>query len=513
MSSSITTPDRRTVLTWAASGLALAAASRSGAAPQTSELMGLEARALVKLIRTRQVSCVEAMQACLRQIDASNGKFNAVVSMGEPEELLRAARAKDTELASGAAVGPLFGLPHAVKDLAPLKGFRFTVGGSPLFRDRIATQDNLPTERLRAAGVIFIGKTNAPEFGLGSHTYNRVFGPTHNAYDPSRSAGGSSGGAAVALALRMLPLADGSDYGGSLRNPAGWNNVCGFRTSFGRVPLDGADAWLPSMGVAGPMARTVSDLAMLLSVQAGYDPRAPLSMESSGVRFAGSLKADLRGKRVGWLGDFGGTVTSEPEVLAVCRASLGRFEAIGCKVGEALPAFDIERAWQAFMTLRAWQSAAPLAELARDPAKRAQLNPQALFELNLASRLSASDIQAASAVRTGWSAAFRRLFEQFDVLVAPTAQLFPFDIAQPWPTEIAGKQMRTYHEWMKGVCLVTLAGTPSLAVPAGFSHTGLPIGLQIIAPNHEEMTSLQFGAAYEAAEPLWRMRPPSLRAN
>ena len=475
--------------------------------------MGMEAHVLAGLIRLRQLSCVEVMRACLDRVALLNGRFNAIVSMHDPEALLREARARDAELARGAAVGPLHGLPHAVKDLAPLKGFRFTSGGSPLFRDRIATEDNIPTERLRAAGVIFIGKTNSPEFGLGSHTVNRVFGPTRNAWQPSLSAGGSSGGAAVALALRMLPLADGSDYGGSLRNPAGWNNVCGFRTSFGRIPLDSPDTWLPSMGVAGPMARSVADLALLLSVQAGYDPRTPLAMDSSGSQFAGALTADLRGKRVGWLGGLGGAIPYDPEVLAVCRASLKRFETLGCTVEEALPDFDVERAWQAFMTLRAWQSGAPLAELAHDPAKRELLNPQALFEVDKASRLRASDIQAASTVRTGWSTALRRLFGQYDVLLSPTAQLFPFDVDQPWPTEIAGRQMRTYHEWMQGVCLVTLAGTPSLAVPAGFSHAGLPIGLQIIAPVHAEMTALRFGAAFEAAEPLWRRRPPAAAAN
>jgi len=503
-------PDRRAVLKTSVAAAILASSTQAKAA--MSDIVKMDARSLSKAIAGKKVSCAEVMTAYLDHIAVFNPKVNAIVALQDRDGLMAQARAHDTLLAKGQSMGVLHGFPHAVKDLAPVKGIVST-SGSPILKNFVPTADALHVERMRAAGAIFIGKTNAPEFGLGSHTYNPVYGATHNPYDLTKTAGGSSGGAAVSLATHMLPVADGSDYGGSLRNPAGWNNVCGFRTSFGRVPLDGPDTWLPSMGVAGPMARTVSDLAMLLSVQAGYDPRAPLSMESSDARFAGSLQADLRGKRVGWLGDFGGAVTSEPEVLAVCRASLGRFAAIGCTIGEALPAFDIERAWQAFVTLRAWQSAAPLADIARDPAKRAQLNAQALFELDLASRLSPSDIQAASAVRTSWSAAFGRLFEQFDVLVAPTAQLFPFDIAQPWPTEIAGKPMRTYHEWMKGVCLVTLAGTPSLAVPAGFSRTGLPIGLQIIAPNHQEMTSLQFGAAYEAAEPLWRRRPPSLRTS
>ena len=500
---------RREVLV-GGTGAVLVAATQSSAATD-SNLIGLDARALARMIRSRQVSCVEVMQACLRQIGRLNGRFNAVISMKDPELLLEEARSRDGELARGAKVGPLYGLPHAVKELTSLKGFSLT-SGSPLFRDRIATKDDLSIERIRAAGVIFIGKTNAPEFGLGSHTTNRLFGPTHNAYDPSRTAGGSSGGAAVALALRMTPLADGGDYGGSLRNPAGWNNVCGFRTSFGRIPEDRHETWLPSMGVSGPMARNVSDLALLLSVQAGYDPREPLSMESSAEQFNGPLKADLRGKRIGWVGDFGGAVPYEPEVLEVCLASLKRFEALGCTVDHATPAYDVEQAWQAFITLRAWQQSPSFSEFARDPVKRSQLNAQALFELERSEKLTATDVRAASVVRTAWSTAVRRLFDQFDVLILPTAQMFPFDIGMRWPAEVAGKAMRTYHEWMKGVCLVTLAGTPSLAVPAGFSRAGLPMGIQIIAPVHQEMTCLQHGAAFEAVEPLWRLRPSKFLA-
>jgi amidase len=312
----------------------------------------------------------------------------------------------------------------------------------------------------------------------------------------------------VALALRMVPLADGSDYGGSLRNPAGWNNVCGFRTSFGRVPVDASDAWLPSMGVVGPMARNVSDLAFLLSVQAGYDPSAPLSMEGDGARFAGPLSANLKGKRIGWLGDFGGATPCEAGVLDVCRAALKRFETLGCVVEQAVPDFDVEVAWQAFIRLRAWQQAAQILPIYKEPAKRALLNAQAIYEVETALRLSAFDVSAASTVRTQWSQAVQRLFARYDYLISPTAQLFPFDVTMRWPTEIAGVGMRTYHEWMKGVCLATLAGCPALAVPAGFSAQGLPMGLQIIAPVHNEMACLQLGAAYEAVEPLWRTRPP-----
>jgi len=265
--------DRRDLVGLGAKALAttaLSAAARAAeAAPVIAgEINAMSARALVQAIRSRKLSCVEVMTACLAQIDRLNPAANAIVALEDHEALLRQARERDADLAAGRPIGPLHGLPHAVKDLQPVKGIRFT-RGSPMFKDFVAPADNLQTARLRAAGVVFIGKTNTPEFGMGSHTVNPVYGATHNSYDPSRSAGGSSGGAAVALSLRMTPLADGSDYGGSLRNPAGWNNVCGFRTSFGCVPVDGPDAWNPSMGVTGPMARDVADLALLLSVQAG----------------------------------------------------------------------------------------------------------------------------------------------------------------------------------------------------------------------------------------------------
>jgi amidase len=505
--------NRRTLL--GMSGQALSAAAFGMTAPAAEaaevapEIPSMGACDLAHAIRTRKLSCVEVMTACLDQIDRHNPRANAIVALQDRSELLRQAGERDAELARGNPIGPLHGFPHAVKDLQPVKGIRFT-RGSPLYKDFIAPADNLQVGRLRAAGVIFIGKTNTPEFGLGSHTVNRVYGATRNSYDPARSAGGSSGGAAVALALRMVPLADGSDYGGSLRNPAGWNNVCGFRTSFGRVPVDGADLWLPTMGVTGPMARNIADLSLLLSLQAGYDPRAPLSMESGGAGFRAPPPVKLAGKRIGWLGDFGGAAPCETAVLDVCRIALRRFEALGCAVEDAVPDFNIEAAWQAFVRLRAWQQAGPLLPFDHDPAKRAMLNDQARYELDTALRLSALDISAASAVRTQWSQAVQHLFARYDYLIAPTAQLFPFDIAARWPTEIAGVGMRSYHEWMKGACLITLTGCPSLAVPAGFNPQGLPMGLQIIAPVHHEMACLQLGAAYEAVEPLWRTRPPPI---
>jgi amidase len=266
------------------------------ATPAVSDLVMMDAITLTDAIRSRQVSCVEVMTAYLDHIEKLNPKVNAIVALQDRAALLAQASERDAQLARGELMGPLHGFPYAVKDLALVKGIKTTFGSS-ILKDFVPPTDSIMVERLRRAGAIFIGKTNTPEFGLGSHTYNPVYGVTRNAYDQTRSAGGSSGGAAVSLALRMLPVADGSDYGGSLRNPAGWNNVFGFRTSFGLVPSDARDVWLPSMGVVGPMARTVPDLSMLLSIEAGYDSRLPLSMECDGARFEEPLKMDVKGKR------------------------------------------------------------------------------------------------------------------------------------------------------------------------------------------------------------------------
>jgi amidase len=474
-----------------------------------SDIAMLDGVALAGAIRSRQVSCVEVMTAYLDHIEKLNGKVNAIVARQDRAALLAQAAERDAQLARGEYLGPLHGFPFAVKDLAPVKGIPMTMG-SPLLRDFLPPADSVMVERQRKAGAIFIGKTNTPEFGLGSNTYNPVYGITRNAYDQSRSAGGSSGGAAVALALRMLPVADGSDYGGSLRNPAGWNNVFGFRTSYGLVPADGRDAWLPSMGVLGPMARSVPDLAMLLSVQAGYDARVPLSMDVGPGQFQRPLKRDFKGTRVAWLGDFQGHIPYEAGVLDLCRAALKSFEAIGCVVEEAQPNFSIEAVWNAWLKLRAWQAGGQLLAYYEDPKKRAELKPEAVFEVESGMKLKAFDITAASAVRTEWYQAVRRFFEKYDFMIAPTAQVFPFDANVHWPAEIAGQKMTTYHEWMKGVLPITMAGCPSLAAPAGFNAQGLPMGIQIVGPNHGDFACLQLAYAYDAVTGWTRKRLPAL---
>jgi len=463
-----------------------------------TEITDLDAAALHAAIASREVSCVEVMHAHLDRIDAVNPAHNAIVALQPRESLIAQARERDDHIARGDPIGPLHGFPHAVKDLSWVKGVAST-SGSPILKDFVPSQDSLHVERMRAAGAIFIGMTNTPEFGLGSHTYNSVYGATRNAFDLARSAGGSSGGAAVALARRMVPLADGSDFGGSLRNPAGWNNVFGFRPSVGVVPAEARDAWLPGMGVTGPMARTVPDLARLLSVQAGHDPRAPLSQLDDGRRFTAPLDIDLKGKRIAWAGDFGGFTPCEPGVLDLCRTALRAFEDLGAVVEEAVPDHPLEPVWRALLTLRAWQAGFPLLEFYRDPVRRAQLKPEIIYEIEAGLALTAYDIAAASVARTAWSAAIGRFFRRFDAMVIPTAQVFPFPIAEAWPREIAGHTMGSYHEWMKANFLITMAGCPSLAAPAGFNTAGLPIGVQIVTPVHHDFQAFQIGHAYAAS--------------
>jgi amidase len=507
--------DRRSVLELAAGSAAGAlltsAAPAVWAGQPQSDIVLMDASALSQVIAARKVSCVEVMNAYLDHIDRLNPKVNAIVALQDRPALIAQARERDTQVGGGEIMGPLHGFPHAVKDLFWVRGIR-TTSGSPIFKDFIPDKDSPPVARLRKAGAIFIGKTNAPEFGLGSHTYNPVYGATLNAYDQTKSAGGSSGGAAVSTALRLVPVADGGDFGGSLRNPAGWNNVFGLRPSFG-VVATGGDVWQAGMGVNGPMARSVADLALLLSVQAGYDPHAPLSWGSDGRQYLAPLGADMKGKKIAWLGDFGGFAPYEPGVLELCRTALKSFEAIGCVVEEAVPDMAPAPVWEAFVRLRWQQDGMGLVGYYNDPAKRALLKPEAIWEAEGALKLSAVDAAAASAVRTAWFRSVSRLFERYDYLVAPTAQVFPFDVHETWPHEIASHPMSTYSEWMKAVCLISMTDCPSLAVPAGFGAQGLPMGLQIIAPVRRELDCLRLAYAYEQATQWTSKRPPPLLAR
>jgi amidase len=390
----------------------------------------------------------------------------------------------------------------AVKDLVAVKGIVST-SGSPLMAGFVPGRDDLIAARLRAAGAILIGKTNTPEFGLGSHTFNPVYGATRNPYDATRSCGGSSGGAAVALATGMVALADGSDMMGSLRNPAAWNNVYGFRPSWGRVPGDPAgDGFLHQLATLGPMARSPEDLAILLDVISGPDPRVPLPLACDPV--APLRAADLRGRRIGWLGDWGGAMAMEPGILDLSEGALRVFADLGAEVEPVAPPFPAEAMWEAWITLRAWSVAATLGAY-RD--RREMLKDSALWELDRGLALSATEVHEASLVRSDWFRAAAGLLAGYDALVLPSAQVWPFDVGLPWPVGIAGRQMDTYHRWMQVVVPVSLIGLPCLALPAGFGAGGLPMGVQLFGRHGADADLLAMGAAYHAATGWPQQRP------
>lgn len=484
---------------------------RAGAA----ELTRLDAVDLARAIRDRAVSCTEVMTAYLDQIERMNPHVNAIVSLQDPELLLRQAAERDHQLARGQYLGVLHGFPQAIKDLALTKGVR-TTKGSPILADFIPDEDELYVQRMKRHGAIIIGKTNTAEFGLGSQTYNPVFGTTRNPYDPGRTAGGSSGGAAAALALRMQAVADGSDFGGSLRNPAAFCNVFGFRPSFGRVPnYPAVEVFVAQGGVAGPMARTVADLALLLSVMAGDDDRFPPALGQDPESFAGAgrLERDLRGVRVAFTGDWGGSLPMEPGVLELCRAALPVFEDLGCVVEEALPDFPAERLWPLWLTFRHWLCGGALHPFYQDPATRSLLKPEAVFEVEGMLRLTALDVWRNSVERSAWYQVARAMLETYEYLLAPAAQVFPFDAGLTWPRQVNGVRMDTYHRWMEVTFPWTLAGLPVAGVPVGFNAEGLPMGMQLIGRRHADLAVLQLAFAYEQATRWVERRPPPLLAS
>lgn len=451
------------------------------------------------------------MRTFLDHIGALNPRVNAIVSLQPPERLLEQARERDEQLARGEYLGPLHGVPQAVKDLALTAGIR-TTRGSPLC-DTVPGHDSILAGRLRRGGALLVGKTNTAEFGLGSQTYNPLFGTTLNAYDPARTAGGSSGGAAVAVALRMLPVADGSDMMGSLRNPAAYNNVFGFRPSCGRVPVAGEELFFDQLGSWGALGRSVMDVALLMSVIAGPDPRAPLAINEDSQAFLAPLERSFAGVRLGWLGSLSGHLPFEPGILELCRAACRDFEAIGCRVEEIRLPYAPESLWDCWLKLRHWAVGGELEPFYRDPLKRARMKPEAQWEVAGALALTALDVYRASVERSRWYAAASALFEHCDFLLLPSAQLFPFDAAVHWPQRINGVAMNTYHRWMEVVVPASLLAAPVLNVPAGFGPQNLPMGLQIIGPRHADLAVLQLGYAYERATRWVERRPPPLLKN
>lgn len=454
---------------------------------------------LVAAIKAKTVSVRQVVTAFLDQIDKFNPDHCAIVSLRPRDETLKEADACDAAPKSGA----LFGLPIAIKDLAQTKGLRTTFG-SPIYASHVPEEDDLHVQRIRKAGAIIIGKTNVPEFGFGSQTYNPVFGATRNAYDRTLTAGGSSGGAAVALALNMIPLADGSDMAGSLRNPAAFNNIYGFRPSQGRVPAyPSTDMFMTQMATEGPMGRCVADVALLLSVQAGYDARVPLSLAGEGQEFAGENLPAAQGKRVAWAADLNGALPMEAGILDLCQKGLSHLEAAGAIVEPFVPEFDYERLWQAFKVLRQFSASGGLLAHYNNPAERELLKPEAIWEIEQSLKLSAHDVYAASVVRSEWYQSLQKTFATYDFIAMPSAQVFAFPVEQHWPKSINGVAMDSYHRWMQVVTPGTMSGCPIISLPVGFDTKGRAMGLQVMGKPRHDLAVLRLARAYEL---IWNQK-------
>jgi amidase len=458
----------------------------------------LPATDLAYKMRIGELSAVEVMEAHLEQIARVNPKVNAIVTL-VAEQALKGAHQADAARLQGQALGPLHGLPVAHKDLQETKGIRTTYG-SPIYQHFVPDFDTLMVERLKAAGAITLGKTNTPEFGAGSQTFNTVFGPTLNPYDPSKTCGGSSGGAAVALACGMVPLADGSDLGGSLRNPASFCNVVGFRPSLGRVPRWPVSMAWSGLAVDGPMARNVADVALMLSAIAGDDPRDPSSIQEDGSAFAGPLERDFKGVRIAWL-ELG--LPFEVEVKQTVDAQHRVFEELGCTVEDAAPNFS--EADGVFKTLRAWGFSMGHAEHYRH--HRHQLKDTVIWNIEAGIKLSAQQVGQAEVARTNLYQRVRLFMQRYEFLVLPTVQVLAFDVAQAYVKRINGIEQETYIDWMKSCYCISVIGHPAVSVPCGFSESGLPIGLQIVGRHRADFAVLQLAHAFEQANGAGKRRP------
>jgi amidase len=469
-----------------------------------SDLIYQSAASLVAAMRRGKLSAVELMTASYDQIERLNPRLNAIVNLLPRDEALELARAADRAQAAGARLGPLHGLPMAPKDAMDVAGFPTTQGFAP-FRNRMAASDAVVAARQRDAGALFIGKTNMPEWGLGSHTFNDLFGATINPYDQQRSAGGSSGGAAVALAAGMTPLADGSDMGGSLRNPASFCNVVGLRPSIGRVPDQHPMGWFARLSTRGPMARTVADTALLLSVQAGHYPHDPLSQAHAGHAFAGTLARDMRGLRIAWTPDLGFVPVDAEVALAVERAA-EVFRELGCEVEQACP--NLSEAMQVFQV----QRAAALAVVGRTldaevPDWRDHAKDTAVWNIDLGLRLTSEELLDSEVRRTRIYREVVDFFGCHDALLLPAAQVPPFPVEWDWVREINGQSMETYIDWMTVCCAISVTGLPALSVPAGFTRGGLPVGLQMVGGPHDDLGLLQLAHEFEQATHYHKRRP------
>ena len=466
----------------------------------SNEIIFMKAVDLAALLRKKKISAREVMQVHLKQIAKLNAKVNAIITMVPEDKLMAQAAAADESLAKGNLTGSLHGLPIAVKDLTETKGIRTTYG-SPIWKDNIPEQDALLVQRQKEAGAIIIGKTNVPELGMGSQTFNPLFGPTFNPYDLSKTCGGSTGGGAVSLACGMVPLVDGSDMGGSLRNPGSFCNVVGLRTSPGRVPMITAKQAWQGLGVQGPMARTVSDCAFLLSVQAGPDNRSPISIMESPRQFMQPLTRDIKNTRVAFIKGFG--LPWEKEVKDAVDAQKKVFESLGCIVEENEP--DMTDANECFINFRHWQYEAQYGDLL--DTKSDKMNEYTKWHISEGRKLTGPYLSRLEVKRSALYRRFQQFLEKYEFLVLPVSQVLPFDVQTHYPTEIAGTQMLTYLDWMRSAYYISVVGNPALSVPCAFSKSGLPIGLQIVGRLNADLSVLQMGYAFEEATNIGRIRP------
>jgi len=441
------------------------------------------------------------MAAHLERIARFNPQLNAIVAKLDDTACMKLADDADRRMASSGPTGPLHGLPWAFKDLETVVGFPCTQG-SPIYRNFHPQSDSVLVDRLRLAGVIPIGMTNTPEFGMGSQTYNNVYGTTRNPWNVAKTSGGSSGGAAAAVAAGMLPCADGSDLGGSLRNPGNFNNIVGFRPSVGLVPT--APTQFPFLGftVKGPIARSVSDIAFMMSVMAGPDERDPACFPSDPGIFAGSLERTFIGVRVAWCPDLGGLPLDE-RVRSTLEAQRKTFESLGCIVEPACP--NLSGADEIFLRLRAWRSWHRFGPLLKS--NRGDLKPEAIAEIEAGARLTAGEVGAAMIRHGEILAAMRQFQESYPFLLCAVNQVPPFDANIHWPTQIDGVPMEHYIAWMKSAYWITTTFCPAISVPAGFTEDGLPVGIQIVGRFRDDLGVLQLANAFESATGLGRRRP------
>lgn len=460
------------------------------------------ARELARMIGAREVSAREVMAAFLDQIARINPTLNAIVARVPEDECLSRAEAVDRQIACGEPAGPLHGLPLAFKEAEPAAGLPWT-SGSLIFKDRVAAEDSVLVERLRAAGVVPIGKTNISEFTMGSHSYNRVYGTTLNPWDTTKSAGGSSGGAAAAVSTGMLPFADGSDLGGSLRNPASFNNLVALRPSVGLVPNAPTPFPLIEFNAKGVIARSVDDVAFLLATIAGCDARDPRSYPSDPSAFLPPLGRDLTGTRIAWCPDLG-NLPLDLAVRSVLDTQRRTFEALGCVVEDAAP--DLRDADDVFLTLRAWMSAqtlGPLLDRHRD-----EMKPEAVWQIQLGQRITAEQVGVAMRQHAILLDRMRLFFQRYDCVVCATSQVPPFDAGLTWPREIAGEGMEHYIAWMRSAYWISVTLGPAASVPAGFTSDGLPVGLQIAGKPRDDRAVLEVAHGFESATRIGQHRPP-----